>query len=178
MNDMTSNEPYCVSFNIQLYLSPMTKEIKRIHKNISGIYDGSPWYGDNVCSYLSGVSAEMAARRPEKLNHSIAEIVAHMTAWRCFVIEKMKGHAGYEVWDTERNWKKIISLTEEEWQAIKDDLLKSQTQLLLQIEQMPESILNSQVDDRKYNFRLLLQGIAQHDIYHTGQISMIKKWVS
>jgi len=156
----------------------MTQEIKRIHKNISAIYDGSPWHGDNVLSYLSDVSAEMAVKKSEKLNHSIAEIVCHMTAWRNFVIEKIKGNVAYEVWDTEKNWQKIISLSEAEWQAIKDDLLKNQAQLLQKIEQMPESMLSSPVDGRKYNFRLLLQGIAQHDIYHAGQISMIKKLVS
>jgi len=156
----------------------MTEEIKRIHKNISGVYDGSPWYGDNIIAYLSGVSAEMAAKKLEKLNHSIVEIVCHMTAWRYFVIEKMKGNAAYEVWDTDLNWQKIVSLTETEWQSIKDELLKSQTQLLLQIEQMQESLLTAPVDGRKYNFRLMLQGIAQHDIYHAGQISMIKKLVS
>ena len=156
----------------------MTEEIKRIHKNISAIYDGQPWYGDNVLSYLSGVSAEMAAKKPEKLNHSIAEIVCHMTAWRYFVIEKIKGNAEYEVWDTDLNWRKITALNDTEWQTIQNDLLNSQAELLKQIEQMTESMLSSPVDGRKYNFRLMMQGIAQHDIYHTGQISMIKKLVS
>jgi uncharacterized damage-inducible protein DinB len=156
----------------------MTEEITRIHKNISGLYDGKPWYGDNVIKYLSGVSAKTAASRPEKLSHSIAEIVCHMTAWRYFVIEKIKGNAAYEVWDTELNWRKITALDEIEWQTIKDDLLKSQAQLLAQIEQMPELMLSAPVAGRKYNFRLMLLGIAQHDIYHLGQISMIKKLVS
>jgi uncharacterized damage-inducible protein DinB len=156
----------------------MTEEIKRIHKNISAVYNGQPWYGDNVFSFLSGISAERAAIKPERLNHSIAEIVCHMTAWRCFATEKMKGNAAYEVLDTELNWRKIMKLNEAEWKTIQDDLLKSQTELLQQIEQMPESMLVARVDGRKYNFRLMLQGIAQHDIYHAGQISMIKKLVS
>ena len=156
----------------------MIEEIKRIHKSISAIYDGKPWYGDNVLSFLSDLTAEKAAMKPEKLNHSVAEIVCHMTAWRYFVIEKMKGNAEYEVWDTELNWRKITVLSEAEWQTVKDDLLKSQTLLLQQIEQMPESLLISQVDGRKYNFRLMFQGIAQHDIYHTGQISIIRKLIS
>jgi uncharacterized damage-inducible protein DinB len=156
----------------------MTEDIKRIYKSISAIYNGQPWHGENISTHLSGVSAEMAAVKPKKLNHSIAEIVCHMTAWRYFAIEKMKGNAEYEVWDTELNWQTIMALNESEWQTIKDDLLKSQTLLLQQIEQMPESLLNFTVDGRKYNFRLMLQGIAQHDIHHSGQISIIKKLVS
>lgn len=98
-----------------------------------------------------------------------------MTAWRYFVIEKMKGNSAYEVWDTDLNWRSIISLSEEEWNAIKAELHKSQEQLLLEVERMPESLLTAVVDGRKYNYRLMLQGIAQHDVHHTGQISIIRK---
>jgi hypothetical protein len=34
------------------------------------------------------------------------------------------------------------------------------------------------VDERKYNFRKLLHGLIQHDIYHLGQIAYIKKIAS
>jgi uncharacterized damage-inducible protein DinB len=156
----------------------MTEEIKRIYKNVSAVYDGQPWHGDNLVTSLSGISADMAVARPAKLNHSIAEIVCHMTAWRYFAVEKMKGNAAYEVWDTELNWQKITTLDEKEWKAIQDDLRKCQHQLLQQIDKMQESMLTATVDGRKYNFRLLLQGIAQHDIYHSGQIAIIRKLVS
>lgn len=156
----------------------MTEEIKRIHKNISALYDGQPWHGDNVITCLAGVSAEMAAAKPHNLNHSIAEIICHMTAWRYFVVEKMKGNATYEVWNTELNWREINSLNEGEWHSIQKSLRKSQIQLLELIEQMQEPMLAAPVEGRKYNFRLMLQGIAQHDIYHSGQIVIIKKLVS
>lgn len=155
----------------------MTDETKRLLKNISATYDGQAWHGDNIITILSGVTTEAASRRPEKLNHSIAEIVCHMTAWRYFVVEKLKGNSSYEVWDTELNWLKKDSLTEDEWQSIKDGLQKSQTTLLQAIETMPEDQLKSIVEGRKYNFRLMLQGIVQHDIHHAGQISIIKKLV-
>jgi uncharacterized damage-inducible protein DinB len=156
----------------------MTEEIKRIYKNLAALYDGQPWFGDNISSILAGVSSQMAAERPGKLNHSIAEIISHLIAWHYFVIEKMKGNETYEVWETELNWPPVVSLTDEEWQKAKDDLQKSYALLLQQIERMPESLLNSAVSGRKYNFRLMLQGIAQHDIYHAGQMAIIKKLVS
>jgi uncharacterized damage-inducible protein DinB len=155
----------------------MNEEVKRIYKNIAAIYDGQPWHGDNIQRYLSDISAEVASKKPLNLNHSIAEIVCHMTAWRNFAIEKIKGNADYEVWDTELNWQTIAALTQEEWQLIKSNLQTSQTELLKQIEQLPEHLLNAQVEGRKYNLRLLLQGIAQHDVYHAGQIAIIKKLV-
>ncbi|MBS1680105.1 MAG: DinB family protein [Bacteroidetes bacterium] len=156
----------------------MNEEIKRIYKNIAAVYDGQPWYGDNMVKMLSDVSADAAANRPHKLNHSIAEIVCHITAWRQFVIEKIKGNAEYEVWDTELNWRNIKSLNEPEWKSIKDSLQSCQTEFLQQVEKLSEAQLSAPVTGRKYNFRLMLQGIVQHDIYHLGQISMIKKLVN
>ncbi|MBS1557598.1 MAG: DinB family protein [Bacteroidetes bacterium] len=153
----------------------MNEEIKRIYKNMAAVYDGQPWYGDNLVKLLADVSADVAVDRPNKLNHSIVEIVCHITAWRQFVIEKIKGNAEYEVWDTELNWQKIKSLSEPQWKSIKDDLQNGQTELLQLVEKLSEVQLSAPVAGRKYNFRLMLQGIVQHDIYHLGQISMIKK---
>jgi hypothetical protein len=112
------------------------------------------------------------------LNHSIAEIVCHITAWHFFVIEKLKGNASYEVWETELDWRHINGLSDLEWQSLQDDLHRSQELLLQQIAKMDEVKLTSTVDGRKYNFRFMLQGIAQHTVYHLGQISIIKKLVS
>src|SRR5579871_2961784 len=103
----------------------MTDDIKRIHKTISSIYDGQAWHGDNIVTQLSGVTASMAYAKPKQLNHSIAEIVCHMTAWRYFVVEKLRGNTDYEVWDTELNWKNIESLSDKQWEEIKNNLKAS-----------------------------------------------------
>jgi hypothetical protein len=43
------------------------------------------------------------------------------------------------------------------------------------IQQQKDDILSQQVRDRNYDFRKLLYGIKEHDIYHLGQIAYIKK---
>ena len=40
-----------------------------------------------------------------------------------------------------------------------------------------DSFLDQKVDHRNYNFRFLLNGLIQHDIYHLGQIAYVKKWL-
>lgn len=156
----------------------MNQEIKRIIKAIEAAYDGKGWFGDNLLQQLEGVDAVKACKVPEKLNHSIAEIIQHILAWRIFVIEKLNGNATYEVWDTELNWVKISSLDEENWLYLKQKLKENQQLLTQTIQQKAEELLEQNVDGRSYNFRLMLQGITQHDIYHIGQISLIKKLVS
>lgn len=40
-----------------------------------------------------------------------------------------------------------------------------------------DKFLSEKVDYREYNFRFLLHGIVQHDIYHLGQIAYAKKLI-
>lgn len=156
----------------------MNEEIKRIIKAIESTYDGKGWFGDNILQQLEGINAEKACKIPEKLNHSIAEIIQHMMAWRLFIVEKLNGNTEYEVWDTDLNWVKITSLKEENWAFLKHQLAENQQLLIQTIQQKAEEQMDNKVDGRSYNFRLMLQGITQHDIYHVGQISLVKKLVS
>ena len=41
-----------------------------------------------------------------------------------------------------------------------------------------DKFLSGKVDYREYNFKFLLHGIIQHDIYHIGQIAYLKKLLS
>jgi hypothetical protein len=43
------------------------------------------------------------------------------------------------------------------------------------LETKDDEFLSGEVDYREYNFRFLLHGIIQHDIYHIGQIAFLKK---
>lgn len=155
----------------------MAAEINRLVKALEGNINGKPWFGNNLVSQLNGINAEKASIFPDKLNHSIAEIICHMMAWRLFIIEKLNGNAEYEVWETELDWVKIENLTEAEWQKILAQLADNQTLLLETISQKAEKLLDQKVDNRAYNFRLMLNGIIQHDIYHIGQISIARKLV-
>ena len=112
------------------------------------------------------------------LNHSIAEIITHMMAWRQFVIEKLNGNAEYEVWETDLDWVKISSLDNAGWENILTQLADNQTILIETINKKAEELLDVKVDSRQYNFRLILAGIIQHDIYHIGQISIIRKLIN
>jgi len=54
-------------------------------------------------------------------------------------------------------------------------LQETQNELINLLEKQQESLLEKSVSERTYNFRKLLQGLIQHDIYHLGQIAYIKK---
>ncbi|MES2798325.1 MAG: DinB family protein [Bacteroidota bacterium] len=155
----------------------MNQEITRILKALEGNINGKPWFGNNLFQQLDGIDSNLATIVPEKLNHSIAEIIHHMMAWRKFVIEKLIGNEAYEVWETDLDWVKIPSHNESEWQNLLAALVENQELLMQTISDKAEELLETKVESRNYNFRLMLNGIIQHDIYHIGQISIVRKLV-
>jgi uncharacterized damage-inducible protein DinB len=155
----------------------MNQEIARIVKSLAGNLSGKGWFGNNLQQQLEGINAEKATKIPQNLNHSIAEIINHMMAWRLFIIEKLNGNAEYEVWETDLDWVKIPQLNESDWRILQNQLVENQVLLIKTISEKAEGLLESKVDGREYNFRLMLNGIVQHDIYHIGQISIIRKLV-
>jgi hypothetical protein len=40
---------------------------------------------------------------------------------------------------------------------------------------LPESRLRDRVPGKKYNFYFMLHGMAQHELYHAGQIAILNK---
>ncbi len=153
------------------------REIQRLLKNIEAVYSGKPWHGDNLLSYLNKLDAIKASIRPAKLSHNIAEILLHMQAWQRFVVEHLNGNTDYEVWDTDLNWVSVQTLTDAQWQNILNDYQSAQQELLSTIQQKAQAMLNEKVGSRPYNFRVLLHGIIQHDVYHLGQISILCKLI-
>jgi len=110
----------------------------------------------------------VASRRISN-SHSISELVAHMTTWRNFVTKRLNGDSLYEVSDAE-NFPLVL-----DWEQTLRELKESQLNLLAALKAFPESKLFTTVPTRKYDFYTMLHGIAQHDIYHTGQITLLKK---
>ena len=64
-----------------------------------------------------------------------------------------------------------------DWSEVLKELEKSQKYLVALLEQFPETRLAETVPSltNKYTFYTLLHGLIHHDIYHAGQISLIKK---
>ncbi len=154
----------------------MSQEINRIKDMVRRHYDGETWHGPSLIETLSDVSPEQAVKRLLPNTHNIAEIIGHLTAWRTFALEKLTGGDSYDiVLNSEDDWRKVDSLTAEGLHDLLVGLADSQTELLDVLETVNDRRLNDIVPGRKYSYYTLLQGFIQHDIYHSGQISLLKK---
>jgi uncharacterized damage-inducible protein DinB len=153
----------------------MNTEIARIAYVLQQTYDGQPWHGSSVMSTLQNISVSQAYAHPLPDCHSIAELVKHVTAWRIFVWEKLRGNANYDISTPEQDWPVTVDKTEASWQQSLVALEVSQQKLLEILSKAKDEKLAETVPGREYNFYFLLHGIIQHDLYHLGQMAMLKK---
>ncbi|HEY3402728.1 MAG TPA: DinB family protein [Ohtaekwangia sp.] len=135
-------------------------------------FENNAWHGPAVKEAIGGLTQEQVVCRIQH-THSIIELVTHMTSWRSFVISRLTGNDDFEVSD-ELNFPK-----ESDWQKAVLDLEKSQADLITAVENFPESRLYEVVPhgSYQYSFYTLLHGIIHHDLYHTGQIMLIRRAV-
>lgn len=144
-------------------------EIRKIINTLKHTYEKNAWHGPAVMETLAGIDAKDAQKKAGD-SHSIIELVAHMTAWRNYVTEKLKGNAGFELSD-EQNFPKA-----DNWNETIAQLAQSQENLIQALEATPDERLSERVPGREFKFYTMLQGIIHHDLYHLGQIQLIKKY--
>jgi uncharacterized damage-inducible protein DinB len=148
----------------------MDRQIQDIIALLKRTYEKDAWHGPSVKESLTNVKQEHVFNRVAN-THSIIELVAHMTAWRRYVIHMLEGDATYKV-DEALNFPAA-----ENWGETFQRLEESQQQLLAAVEKFPSEKLYEQVAGKTspLTFYTLLHGIIHHDLYHTGQIMLIRK---
>ncbi len=148
-------------------------EIQNIQRLLKNTFDGAAWHGPAVFKVIQDIDFRLAFMEFDNI-HSIAELVDHMTSWRIFAIERLKGNTSFEV-SQENDWRRFTRKDESHWLEIKDKLLASQEAMLAVLEKTYDSKLSDLVEGKAYDFYTMLHGVIQHDIYHAGQISLLKK---
>ena len=148
-------------------------EIQRVIHLFEKTFTGNAWHGPAVMEVLADLTIEETLNKIEN-SHTIAELVEHMITWRQFVVKKLEGDALYDVPEHE-NFRSVSTITEKDWKATLERLQLSQETLLNLLKSTPDNKLNETVGNRNYNYYTLLHGIIQHDIYHLGQIVLMRK---
>ena len=149
-------------------------EIRRIHDQLRRAYEGEAWHGPSVKEILAGVTAAQAEQRGIPDAHTIWELVLHVERWARAVRESMDGapmpHPPFP-----DDWPAVGETTEAAWAGALAQLERTHRDLLDALKKFPEERLAEQVPGRNYGFYFLLHGLAQHDLYHAGQIALLKK---
>jgi uncharacterized damage-inducible protein DinB len=75
----------------------------------------------------------------------------------------------------EQDWPTVRDDSEEAWQETLQDLQDAQKKLYDAVVALPESRLDEKVPNRDHTIRYMLVGVAQHELYHAGQIAVLRK---
>ncbi len=149
----------------------------RLSDQIRRAFEGEAWHGDSVLEILAGVDAKTAAAHPIKGAHSIWELVLHIAAWDGAVLRRTHGTA-VELTD-EQNFPAVNDASEAAWQKAVKYLKATHNDLVKAVAAFPESRLLDPVPGKKekyYNCFFMFSGIVQHELYHAGQIALLKKF--
>jgi uncharacterized damage-inducible protein DinB len=153
-----------------------TKEISGLIRKMKSVYQGDPWYGEPIKKVLQDIDAEKVFNKPIPQAHSMAELLTHIISWRELLNKRLHGDDSFSVRQKESfDWKRIDPDPKTAWENLKKALEINQQQIIDGLEQANDDLLKQKVAKRKYNYRYLIKGLIQHDIYHLGQIALLKK---
>lgn len=134
-------------------------------------YKKRTWHGPNLRQAIRGVSAKQAAWRPESGRHNIWEETLHAAYWKYAVRKRIEGGKrgsfvlkGSNFFPRPEKGK----ANETAWRADKELLEREHRALRAAIER----VLGTQ---REAKFLRHIYGVAFHDVYHAGQIRLLRR---
>lgn len=129
------------------------------------------WHGPNLWQSLKGVTAEQAAWRPGPSRHNIWELALHAAYWKYAVRRKLEGGKRGSFALPGSNFfsrPEAGKFSGAAWSADKALLMKEHQALRKAI----RAALKKRVTPKE---RRMLWGVAFHDVYHAGQIRLLRR---
>jgi len=143
--------------------------VARVKMQLAEFYNENSWVTDSFSKKVLALDSPDAFKKMQWHNHSVAQLVAHITAWRNFALQKLSGNNDYDINDNSiADWP-----DPNDWNVICKEFELCHRNLLTAIENFPPERWNSIVPGRDYSFIYLIAGIVQHDYYHYGQIGSL-----
>lgn len=136
-------------------------------------FDHNAWHGPTLLGSLRGVTPGRAEWRPARGRHSIRELTVHAAYWKYAVRRRLNSEKSGSFALEGSNW--FEGGGSRTW---KDDvrlLVDEHKKLRAAIEAYPARALDKPVDVKKQTAAFTIRGIAAHDLYHAGQIQLLKK---
>jgi uncharacterized damage-inducible protein DinB len=154
----------------------MAPEIRLLAEVVEHAFRGRGWHGTTLTGALRGVSPTEALWRPGAKRHNIWELVLHAAYWKYAVRRRLVGSGIGGFPRSPSNWPAIPTRPDAaQWRADVRLLGRTHNALLEAVEGFPVRRLRARAPGRKWTYRELIHGVAAHDLYHTGQIQLIKR---
>ena len=144
--------------------------------SIDEAYDKRSWHGTNLRGSLRGVTSEQAARRVAEGRHNIWELTVHAAYWKYDIRRRLNGDkdAAFAL-EGSNFWTRPIEGTAAEWKADLAFLHREHKALREAVEKFPAKRWTQKAPGKPFLFEGLVCGVAAHDLYHAGQIQLLKR---
>lgn len=147
-------------------------EIEFLVDQLRTTFNGDSWHGPNLVKTLDGIDLYDAGTRYLADRHTIWELTNHITYWLDEVYKSVKdvtalNHEGNdwpEMGTTEAEWTQSLSRVEEVVNMLIDELVSWTNEGLAR-----------PVPGSNFTFKQMLHGLIHHNLYHSGQINILKK---
>src|SRR5574341_65692 len=151
-------------------------EVQKIKHRLKEVYYGPAWHGPAIKGLLKGVKAKEALVKPVRGVHSIWELVLHLITWTEVPVKRAKGEKVSQV-TSEKDWPSYIDGTEKGWKKALGELDFHQKKLLQALDKIKDERLPEKVKKSGSRLDTLLYGTINHEMYHAGQIGVLKKLI-
>lgn len=148
-------------------------EKKRILDVLDRAYRAKAWCGASLLESLDGVSSATAAKKPLKNAHSIWDLVEHVASWNEIVAWRLIGETPKVT--PELNFPPMTKTTPAAWNATLRRLARSQAKFRAAVVAFPVAMLGRKRPKLDHTWSVLLHGQIQHQLYHAGQIAMMRR---
>lgn len=151
-------------------------ELRLVLAILDQAYDHPSWHGTNLRGSIRAVSAKDAAWRPSPRRHNIWETAVHAAYWKYAARRRLTGQARGSFPLKGSNWfRRPDEMTDRAWRSDKALLDEMHASLRHAIERLSTRALHATPRGSKVSNFALLSGVAAHDVYHAGQIQLLKR---
>jgi hypothetical protein len=154
----------------------VSPEVRQLLTILDQAYDHTSWHGTNLRGSIRRVSLEQAAWRPNPRRHNIWETVVHSAYWKYAASRRFTGDARGTFPLKGSNWfRRPLDKTDKAWKgdiALLDEMHRVLREAVSRLS--PRDLARTPAGKKVSNFALLA-GISAHDLYHAGQIQLLKK---
>jgi uncharacterized damage-inducible protein DinB len=160
---------------MKLQRTEKQSEAARIADQLRRAFDGDAWHGPALLELLKDIDAPTAAAKPLPNVHSIWELVLHIAVWDRVACRRLSGEKYQPTGDA--NFPPVPKPTAAAWRNAVAETKRTHEAFVKTVAALPDSRLRDRVPGKRYDFYHMLHGLAQHELYHAGQIAVLKKQV-
>lgn len=139
-------------------------------------FDRATWHGPTLGGSIRGLTVRETLWRPGPRRHNIWELVLHTAYWKYAVRRRLTGAAGGRFPRPGSNWPALpAGQTPAAWRRDVALLKTMHRDLRDTVAGLPLAQLRVKGGRKRWTHSEMIHGVAMHDLYHAGQIQLIKR---